>query len=226
MMSFSNNCKPEKMPGVIKGNPVNGLNEKACIQVNKVFDACMKQETLQNLVLDVTNITPSDLTPPFQFISAKSSTTAATIENLVVSELPDSNCCARVSGNVVIPLTVVVVDSAGRQGVGSSSITIPKDVILHISAPSVMPYQIEAMVTAMAPEGVYNTSTGSTATFTVTACTTVILRVVMQVELLVPTYGYAYIPPCQEFTQEVCSGIFDLPLYPGDGGTDPRCCNS
>lgn len=220
MMSFSNNCKPEKMPGPIKGNPLTGLCEKACIQVNKVFDACMKQETLQNQLITVTNIVPSTLTPPYRFISAKSSTTVVDIQNLVVSELPDSQYCARVSGSVVIPLSVVIVDSLGNQGVGSATLTIPKDVLLHIASPSVMPYEIQAIATVVAPEGTATSS--DAAEFSITACTTVILKVVMQVELLVPSYGYAYIPPCQEFTQEVCDGIFDLPLYPNEYGCD---CN-
>lgn len=50
--------------------------------------------------------------------------------------------------------------------------------------------------------------------FTVDACVTIILKVVMEVELLVPSYGYSAIPPCQEYTQEVCAGFFELPVFP------------
>ena len=39
-------------------------------------------------------------------------------------------------------------------------------------------------------------------------------KIVMTVELLVPSYGYAQMPSCQEYTQEVCSGFFELPLFP------------
>ena len=45
-MSFSNNVRPDRMPGPIVGNAANGLCEKVCIEVKKVFDACIKQETL------------------------------------------------------------------------------------------------------------------------------------------------------------------------------------
>lgn len=221
MMSFSNNCKPEKMPGPLKGNPLQGLCEKACIQVNKVFDACMKQETITNVLINVTNITPTSLVAPYKFISAKSNTTKSLIQNLVVSELPDSNCCARVSGEVIVPLSVVVIDANGNQGVGQANLYLPKDVLLHISAPSVMPYEIEAITTVICPEGTF--VPGSNVQFLITACTTSILKVVMQVELLVPSYGYAYIPPCQEYTQDVCDGLFDLPLYPAECGCEPRC---
>lgn len=41
-----------------------------------------------------------------------------------------------------------------------------------------------------------------------------ILKIVMEVELLVPSYGYCAIPPCQNYSQEVCAGFFELPIYP------------
>lgn len=218
-MSFSNNCKPEKMPGPMKGNPLAGLCEKACIQVNKVFDACMKQETLQNVTITLTNIQPSTLTPPYKFISGKSPTTEAYINNLMVTDLPDAHCCARISGDVEVPIQVVIIDSKGAQGVAQAIVTIPKDVILHTSAPSIMPYRIEAIATLVATDGTYLGNDQ----FSINACATVIMKVVMQVELLVPSYGYAYIPPCQEYTQEQCDGIFDLPLYPQECGCEPKC---
>ena len=65
-----------------------------------------------------------------------------------------------------------------------------------------------------APEGVFDATNES---FTVSCCVTVIIKILMEVELLVPSYGYATIPPCQEYTQEVCSGFFELPLFPGNG---------
>ncbi|MBO5782633.1 MAG: hypothetical protein J6R24_00655, partial [Clostridia bacterium] len=63
------------------------------------------------------------------------------------------------------------------------------------------------------PEG----TGGADGTFTVNACITVILKVSMPVELLVPSYGYCAIPPAQEYSQEVCAGFFELPLYPQGG---------
>ena len=45
-------------------------------------------------------------------------------------------------------------------------------------------------------------------------------------ELLIPTYGYCQIPPCQDFTQDVCTGFFDLPLYPAQQSVNsPTQCN-
>ena len=72
-MSFFCNFNSEKCPGPIKGNPLNGLCDKTCIQVKKVFDACINQTQLSGvtLVLDNYSSTP---TYPLTFISARSTT--------------------------------------------------------------------------------------------------------------------------------------------------------
>ena len=69
---------------------------------------------------------------------------------------------------------------------------------------------VEAVVSLVSTKGAYT----NTNQFTVDACVTIILKVVMEVELLIPSYGYSAIPPCQEYTQEVCAGFFELPVFP------------
>ena len=114
---------------------------------------------------------------------------------------------------VTVPMEVVYTDANGVQGTATSSVSFDTDIVMYIPEPSIIPYRINSVVSIVAPEGVY----ADTATFTVSCCVTIIMKVVMTVELLVPSYGYATIPPCQEYTQEVCSGFFDLPIYPGNG---------
>ena len=112
--------------------------------------------------------------------------------------------------DVTIPVTVAYTDANGVEGVATSSFTVTKDVILCVPAPSVMPYEVEAVVSMVSAEGTY-TGAGQ---FTINGCSTVILKIVMEVELLVPSYGYCAIPPCQNYSQEVCAGFFELPIYP------------
>ena len=52
--------------------------------------------------------------------------------------------------------------------------------------------------------------------FTVTACIQVVIKVTAQVDLLLPSFGYPVIPPCQacETNNNICPGIENLPLYP------------
>ncbi len=209
-MSFFCNFQSDRCPGQITGNPLNGLCEKVCIQVKKVFDACMQQSQLTGIVLDITNLDPPDVTYPLTFVSAKSSTSQGTITNLLVEPLTERPNSARVRADITIPVTVAYTDANGVEGVADSSVTITKDVILNIPAASIMPYSVEAVVSLVSTLGTY---TGENQ-FTIDCCTSIILKIVMEVELLVPSYGYTPIPPCQEYTQEVCAGFFELPMYP------------
>jgi hypothetical protein len=109
-----------------------------------------------------------------------------------------------------VPVSVAYTDANGVEGVATSSITITKDVILNLPSASIMPYSVEAVVSLVSTIGTY---TGENQ-FTIDACTSIILKIVMEVELLVPSYGYVAIPPCQDYTQEVCAGFFELPMYP------------
>ena len=206
-MSFFSNFQSDRSPSQITGNPLNGLCEKVCIQAKKVFDACIKQTQEEGVVLTLTDFTPENPTYPLTFVSAKSTTTRATITSLQVDRLTDRPNFARVQVTMTVPMEVIYTDANGVQGSATSSTTLTSDVILFVPEPSIIPYYVEA------PEGVFDATTNS---FTVSCCVTVILKIVMEVELLVPSYGYATIPPCQEYTQEVCSGFFELPLFPNN----------
>ena len=209
-MSFFNNFQSDKCPGQINGNPLNGLCEKVCIEAKKVFDACMQQTQLTGITLNLTNITPGSLTYPLTFISAKSTSSQGVISNLTVDPLSERPNSARVRADVTIPVSVAFTDANGVEGAGTSTVTITKDVILNIPSASIMPYSVEALVSLVSTQGEY---TGENQ-FTIDACVSIILKIVMPVELLIPSYGYTAIPPCQEYTQEVCAGFFELPMYP------------
>lgn len=208
-MSFFTN-KSERGPGAISGNPLNGLCEKVCIQVKKVFDACIKQMQEDNVTITLCDFCPANPAQPLTFISCRSTTPKGVVSNLIIDRLEDKPRQARVRCNVTIPMECIFLDANGVEGKARTSITIAEDVILFVPEPSIIPYQFEAVVSSVLLNGVQTSSN----TFQCDACVTVILKIVIESELLVPSYGYAQIPPCQEFTQEVCSGFFELPLYP------------
>ena len=209
-MSFFCNFQSDKCPGQITGNPLSGLCEKVCIEVKKVFDACMQQSQLNGVILNITDLTPANPTYPLTFVSARSTASKGVISNLIVEPLQERENAARVKADITIPVSVAYTDANGVEGVATSSVTITKDVILNIPTASIMPYSVEAVVSLVSTQGTY---TGENQ-FTVDCCVSIILKIVMEVELLVPSYGYAQIPPCQEYTQEVCAGFFELPMYP------------
>lgn len=216
-MSFYSNFQSDKCPGAITGNPLNGLTEKVCIQAEKIFDACIKQTQLENYALTLTDLSPENPTYPLTFVSARSVSAEATVTNLNVERQADK-ACARVQATVSIPVEVLYTDAAGVEGSATAIVSINQDVLLYVPCPSIMPFTVKAVASAVAPEGVFNAETQG---FIVSLCITVILKIAMPVELLVPSYGYCVIPPCQEYSQEVCAGFFELPLYPQ---TKPCAC--
>ena len=221
-MSFFSGNRQGCNPGPITGNPLQGLCEKACIQTTKVFDACMKQLQLDNTQITLTDVTPEEPALPLTFVSCSTLTRDVTINNLIVGRFDDKPCFARVTGTVSVPITVNFTDANGVAGSGTGAINIPVDVVLYVPQPSVVPYRVTAFANAICSGGIFVDDN----TFSISPCLTLIIRVVVDAELLIPTYGYCQIPPCQDFTQDVCTGFFDLPLYPAQQAVNPPTqCN-
>lgn len=210
MSFFSSNRQDNRCPGPITGNPLSGLCERVCIQTNKVFDSCRKQISETDLSITLTNITPSGLVEPYTFVSAVTNGNAY-FTNLVIDRFPDRPNFARVTGTVNVPLLVTFTDANGTEGTGTTILTFDQDVILFVPQPSVVPFNIDVFAGLAIADGIYSGNN----TFVVDACIQIILRVVVNTNILVPSYGYCPIPPCQNYSStDVCPGYFDLPIYP------------
>lgn len=197
-------------PGPLTGNPMNGLCEKACIRTKKVFDACMKQIQENDVQITVTDYTPASPVQPLTFVGCTALTDQVTLTGVTVDRFDDKPCFARVAGTITLPIQISYTDANGAAGTATGNITINQDVVLYVPQASIVPFAIEAFANMVCSDGEYV----GNGVFSIDACITVIMRVVVEAELLVPTYGYAQIPPCQDFSQDVCSGFFELPLYP------------
>lgn len=209
-MSFYSGSRNSCFPGPITGNPLNGLCEKACIHVKKVFDACLRQMQETDVQVTATNYIPENPAQPLTFVSVTTFPNQTTINNLLVDRFDDKPCFARVSGTVTVPIEISYTDANGTPGTATSEISVNTDVVLYVPQPSVVPFTVEAYINALSPDGEYV----GDGVFSLDFCLSLIVRVVVEAEILVPTYGYCPIPPCQEFTQDACSGFFELPLYP------------
>ena len=209
-MSFcNNNSTPDRCPGNISGNPMNGLCEKVCIQTVKIFDACMMQTSIDSTVA-LTNLSPATPTLPLTFVSGRSTSSTGTITSLTIAPIADRPGLSRVTTTVSIPIQIAYTDANGVQGTGTSSVSISLDVVMCVPTGSVITPNVAATVNMASPRGAYV----SDYTFNITCCVTVILSVQAPVNLLVPSYGYCKIPPCTEFSQDACQGVFDLPIFP------------
>lgn len=219
-MSFFSNFQSDKCPGSITGNPLNGLTEKVCIQAEKIFDAGIKQSRIENYALTLTDLDPATVTYPLTFVSARSVSAEATVTNLTVERQADKQC-ARVQATVSVPVEVLFTDANGVDGSATATVSLPVDAFLYVPAPSIMPFTVSAVMSVVAPDATFVNATEG---FSASLCVTIILRVSMMVEMLVPSYGYCAIPPAQEYSQEVCAGFFELPLYPHGKPGGGKCC--
>jgi hypothetical protein len=209
-MSFCNNNSADRCPGNINGNPMNGLCEKVCVQVKKIYDAAVVKQGSETLSVTVTNQTPANPATPLTFVSAKSTSNTGTITDLVVTPLTDRQGLSRVQATVSIPVQVTYTDANGATGSGTTTVPFPIDIVMCVPTGSVFPAQLSAGVALSANIG--NWVSG--ADFTITACITVIVKVTADVNLLIPSYGPCKLPDATPYEQEVCAGVFDQPLYP------------
>lgn len=224
-MSFYSykNAHSTKCPcNVASSEVLSGLNERVCIQVQRVYDSCLYQEQLssQRVTLISYGLVPcsgseqSDACTqpvmPITFESCRSTTTEGTIRNLSVERLCDRPCFARVRCQIDVPIDILFTDANGREYIGRGIVTVDRDVLLSIPDESIVPYTIEAMVSAICVSGTY---VGNNI-FELEICVTAILKVLAKVEILVPSYGFCEVPPCEEFADSVCDEFFSLPLFP------------
>ena len=220
-------------PCNLSGNEVfSGLNEKICIQVQRVYDSCLQQEQLDDKEVTITSyaqvansgcgcscnnndntetVAPTSApVPPITFESCRSTTTEGTIRDLTVERLCDRPCFARVRCKIDVPIDILFTDAACREYIGRGMVTVDRDVLLSIPDESIVPYNIESMVSAICVSGTYLRNN----VFELEICVTVVLKVLAKVEVLVPSYGYCEVPPCEEFADSVCDEFFSLPLFP------------
>ena len=128
------------------------------------------------------------------FESCRSSTTEGAISNLTIDRLCDRPQFARVKATVSVPIDVLFVDQNCQEWMGRATLSVNKDVLLAIPDESIVPFTLESLVSAI--------------------CVTVILKVLAEVEMMVPSYGMCAVPPCEEFAENVCDEFFSLPLFP------------
>lgn len=211
MSFYINNTNPNR-PMPICGNVTNGIIEKVLIETNKVFDACVSQSTETGIVLNVTNYNPANPAFPLTFVSAQTTVgEQSIITDLVIDRLESCPNYANVSFNIILPITVTYRDANGIIGTATSNVTINKNVLLFVPQPAVAPVNITAT-------GIFDSQIGSYTSdgvFTVTGCIQIVVKVVAPVDVLLPSYGYPVLPPCQTApNQSACPGFSELPLYP------------
>ena len=216
MSFYINNTNPNR-PGPMTGNPVNGICEKVLIETTKVFDACVTQTTETGVILPLSGFNPANPALPLTYISAVNQLgREPTVTDLVIDRIDNSPNYANVSMTITVPITVTYRDANGVIGTATSSITVQKCSMLFVPQPSLSPVDIKVNAVFSSQIGTF---TGDN-TFTVTGCLQIVVKVTAVVDILVPSYGYPVLPPCQSCqTGSVCPALDNLPLYPTAANT-------
>ena len=154
--------------------------------------------------------------PPVQpygnwtFESCRSSTTKGNISNLNIERMADRPQFARVRCTVDVPIDVLFIDQRCQEWMGRAIVPVDRDVLLCIPDDSIIPFTLESLVSAICVSGTYI----GNGQFEITVCVTVVLKILAEVDIMVPTYGFCEVPPCEEFAEAVCDEFFSLPLFP------------
>lgn len=156
------------------------------------------------------------------FESCRSSTTSGNISNLSIERLCDRPQYARVKCSVDVPVDVLFMDQRCQEWMGQSHICVDKDVLLCVPEDSVVPFTIESLVSAICVSGTYI----GNCTFEITVCVTVVLKVLAEVDIMIPTYGFCEIPPAEEFAENICDEFFALPLFPQSSCLFDNACEN
>lgn len=196
-----------KEVGRIEGSPLNGLCERVCIEVPKVYDGCITRVPNQAFIIDITDISPANAVYLFKYISTNASGDSE-ITDLVITKLEGNK--ARIQYNVVIPLTVSFTDANGVLCTGQSSVTIPRDIVLNVPLKTLSPYSVSVTANLTSSSGVFTSPT----TASILCCYVILTKIIVMVDLLVPTYGYCEYPSCESFPEEACEEWLNLPLFP------------
>ncbi len=228
-MSFYSykNANPSCCPGLVGSDVLNGLQEKVCVQVKRVYDSCLQQEQLddQKITLISYGIVqgngcgcgcgnancnggcgcnqtdpPAPLLP-IHFESCRSTGVNGVLRNVTIDRLCDRPCFARVRAAVEVPIDILFTDARCQEYIGKAIVTVNKDVLLSVPDESIVPFTLESMVSAICVAGTYIGDNR----FKMTICVTVVLKVLASVEILIPSYGFCPIPPCEEFAENVYS---------------------
>ncbi|MGI6705971.1 MAG: hypothetical protein ACOX6S_06815 [Clostridia bacterium] len=212
MSFFSYRNAHDLPPDAIQEDAGQESFERVCIQVEKVYDACLQQERLEDLPILIRDIRPSGvkLARPLCFVSCRSLSNEGVIRNLRLDPLPNRPNFARLRADIDIPIDVTFTDATGHRGTGVATVSVEKDGILLVPDESLVPYKVEATVSAVCVDGSFI----SDFRFKISICVTVIMKIVAKVHLLVPAYAFCHIPPCEEFAESVCDEFFNLPIFP------------
>lgn len=177
-------------------------NERICILAKRVFDACLQQIARENEELVV--IFPE---PAVNFVDLRASGPGV-ISDLSITPT-NTPGCSRVRFTLTVPLEVIATNGAGQQILGTTSVRFDLDLYMRTPQESLVPTEVTCTANI---RGFLGTLNGNILTCTI--CANIICRITADVDVVVNACGPIFLPPCREFSENICSAFFSRPVYP------------
>lgn len=192
--------------GRIVGNPSDGLCERICIEVRRVFDGCRESADNNTYTFVLSDISAAAI-PPFTFVSAYNGGDAR-FDN--VTETALAGGLTRAEGDIVIPVTVSFTDANSDPYTARSELKLHRTFVLNTPDSAVVPYRYSVLAALRSEIGSFT----SNDTASITLCYTFVIKVVADVDVMVPSYGYAVYPDCGACDGDICRQLLGVPLFP------------
>lgn len=190
--------------GRISGNPLDGLCNRICIEVRRVYDGCRENFNNRTYVVSVT--VPPQAVAPFTFVRAESNgQPTVTVMNSILL----SSGRTRITANITVPIIVTFTDANQNAFTSLSDIILQREVVLSVPQNTVAPYTLEVFSAFESRIGNFLSDTS----VSVTGCLVLIYKIIVISDVLVPTYGNCEYPECNN-RQEVCEAFLSRPLFP------------
>ncbi len=179
-----------------------------CIEVPVVLNNGIDERPVATYTLQLQNMRPAMLTPPFVFDSCAVPSALGTVSNLTIT--PRQLPFQRVQMDVDIPLIIYFTDALGNRGAADAVVTVHEDFITPTPNQSIFPAVFEVMVGAECLGGSFLDMT----TLQVQLCVAVLVKLVSEQLIRVVTAGNCPINAIEHTEDQSCEEFFAQDLYP------------
>lgn len=193
-----------KAVGRISGNPLNGLCERMCINVDCVIDACRSRRANQTASVALTDMSVG-MASPFEFIDAHGTGDS---EFIVENVTQTNGTCRQVSGTLRVSLIVHFRDANGVCGCARATLQLPRQIMLRVPQDDTADYRFTGEGVVVCTSGAFLSDSVVALTF----CIAETYRTLVNADVLVPTYGFAVYPECRECNG--CDRLLNSAIFP------------
>ena len=191
--------------GRICGNPLTGLCERVVVEVARVFDGSVTRQRNKTFVLTVS--IDSAIPSPYTFLSCTSSGEPVFTN---VSTIPLGGTRTRISGELLIPVTVQFRDANGAIHATNSTASMQRDVILNTPQSTLVPYSITNQARLACDVGAFLNDT----TVNAVACLVILTKIITCSDIVIPSYGRSVYPEINDSNDTLCDSILNIEIFP------------